>query len=103
MGLHYMKRLPGHLVKRMIKEMTDRSLLWRDGVCLDKHELDAIFRLIDVDRSGKIHMQELLETFTQHGLHLQGDNLRKFHQKFVTSCGLKEDSSYEDIEMDLDS
>merc|ERR1712183_785588 len=39
----------------------------------------------------------------RHGLRLKGADLASFHQNFVTSCHLKKDSSYEDIEMDLDN
>eukprot|EP00746_Dinoflagellata_sp_MGD_P078321 gnl/MRDRNA2_/MRDRNA2_313323_c0_seq1.p1 gnl/MRDRNA2_/MRDRNA2_313323_c0~~gnl/MRDRNA2_/MRDRNA2_313323_c0_seq1.p1 ORF type:complete len:198 (-),score=35.04 gnl/MRDRNA2_/MRDRNA2_313323_c0_seq1:43-615(-) len=96
----FLKCLPQILLHKLINEMKDQRLLWKDGIGLDSNELSAIFRFIDCDHSGSVTMHEILKTFENHGLNWKEEEVARFRSKFFHVCDAASRSM--DSQMDLD-
>merc|ERR1711862_993821 len=91
--------LPKILLRRLVHEMKDQRLLWRDGLGLSK-DLSAVFSYIDSDRTGSLTMDEVVKALRENGLSWDEEDLARFQRNFFTVTG--DDGACTDVDMDLD-
>jgi hypothetical protein len=83
----YLRLLPEILIRTVVRDMTDHTLRWRDGVQFDSRELGYIFRQIDADKNGHVTPEEIFAALEKHGMRFESQDMRtEFRDNFYRAC-----------------